>query len=79
MRLFTKVRKYNLRIVLILEYLTYSIRLVPNAIVRGKADRRHYIGDQLDQCTDFSSLYYRLPFEKVYKKLSFGQLFEIKL
>lgn len=40
-------------------------RLVPNAIVRGKADKRNYVGDQLDECTDFSSLYYRLPFEKV--------------
>ncbi|KAG2195863.1 hypothetical protein INT46_005544 [Mucor plumbeus] len=39
-------------------------RLVPNAIVRGKADKRHYVGDQLENCTDFSSLYYRLAFEK---------------
>ncbi|CEP12602.1 hypothetical protein [Parasitella parasitica] len=39
-------------------------RLVPNAIVRGKSDKRHYVGDQIDSCTDFSSLYYRLPFEK---------------
>ncbi|KAG2205570.1 hypothetical protein INT47_005945 [Mucor saturninus] len=39
-------------------------RLVPNAIVRGKTDKRNYVGDELDQCTDFSSLYYRLPFEK---------------
>ncbi|EPB83557.1 hypothetical protein HMPREF1544_09718 [Mucor circinelloides 1006PhL] len=41
-----------------------SPKLVPNAIVRGKADKRHYVGDQMDNCTDFSSLYYRLPFEK---------------
>ncbi|GAA5812913.1 hypothetical protein MFLAVUS_006374 [Mucor flavus] len=41
-----------------------SPRLVQNAIVRGKADKRQYIGDQLNECTDFSSLYYRLPFEK---------------
>ncbi|KAI9351645.1 actin-like protein ARP6 [Pilaira anomala] len=39
-------------------------RLVQNAIVRGKADKRQYIGDQLEECKDFSSLYYRLPFEK---------------
>lgn len=39
-------------------------RLIPNAIVRGKADKRNYIGDQLEECKDFSSLYYRLPFEK---------------
>ncbi|KAI8090104.1 actin-like protein ARP6 [Gilbertella persicaria] len=39
-------------------------RLVSNAIVRGKTDKRNYIGDELDTCTDFSSLYYRLPFER---------------
>ncbi|KAI8365927.1 actin family [Radiomyces spectabilis] len=41
-----------------------SPKLVPNAIVRGRTDRRHYVGDELSQCTDFSSLYYRLPFER---------------
>ena len=40
-------------------------RIIPNAIIRGRTDRRNYIGDQIDQCTDFSSLYYRLPFERV--------------
>ncbi|KAI9472348.1 MAG: actin-related protein 6-like protein [Benjaminiella poitrasii] len=39
-------------------------RLVPNAIARGKKDKRQYIGHELDDCTDASSLYYRLPFEK---------------
>ncbi|KAI8331448.1 actin family [Choanephora cucurbitarum] len=39
-------------------------KLVPNAIVRGKGEKRHFVGDQLDTCTDFSSLYYRLPFER---------------
>ncbi|KAF7728358.1 Actin- protein 6 [Apophysomyces ossiformis] len=42
-----------------------SPRFISNAIIRGRTDRRHFIGDQLDQCTDFSSLFYRLPFEKV--------------
>lgn len=37
-----------------------------NAIVRGRNDRRFFIGDQLDDCTDFSSLFYRLPFERVH-------------
>ncbi|CDH52255.1 arp6 actin-related protein 6 homolog [Lichtheimia corymbifera JMRC:FSU:9682] len=41
-------------------------RLVPNAIIRGRSDRRNFIGDQIEQCTDFSSLYYRLPFERGY-------------
>ncbi|KAI8146488.1 actin-related protein 6-like protein, partial [Fennellomyces sp. T-0311] len=39
-------------------------RIIHNAIIRGRTDRRNYIGDQLEQCTDFSSLYYRLPFER---------------
>lgn len=42
-----------------------TIRKIPNAIVRGKNNKRNYVGDELDECTDFSSLYYRLPFEKV--------------
>ncbi|KAI7898543.1 actin-like protein ARP6 [Cokeromyces recurvatus] len=41
-----------------------SPRLIPNAIIRDKKDKRQYIGDELDECTDFSSLYYRIPFEK---------------
>ncbi|KAI8646745.1 actin family [Parasitella parasitica] len=47
-------------------------RLVPNAIVRGKSDKRHYVGDQMDDCNDFSSLYYRLPFEKVWLLVNWG-------
>ncbi|KAI9495737.1 actin-like protein ARP6 [Zychaea mexicana] len=39
-------------------------RVIPNAIIRGRTDRRNYVGDQVEQCTDFSSLYYRLPFER---------------
>lgn len=34
-------------------------------ITRGKGDKRSYIGDQLSTCTDFTGLYYKLPFEKV--------------
>ncbi|KAI8349703.1 actin family [Blakeslea trispora] len=41
-----------------------SVKLIPNAIVKSKGEKRQYIGDQLDNCTDFSSLYYRLPFER---------------
>ncbi|KAL1928194.1 hypothetical protein VTP01DRAFT_3110 [Rhizomucor pusillus] len=41
-------------------------KIVTNAIVRGRNDRRFFIGDQLDDCTDFSSLFYRLPFERGY-------------
>jgi actin-related protein 6 len=42
-----------------------SLRKIPNAIVRGKTNKQNYVGDELDECTNFSSLYYRLPFEKV--------------
>ncbi|KAI8080074.1 actin family [Halteromyces radiatus] len=41
-------------------------KIVPNVILRGRNDRRHYIADQVDECTDFSSLLYRLAFEKGY-------------
>ncbi|KAI8060995.1 actin family [Gongronella butleri] len=41
-------------------------KIVPNVIVRGRNDRRHFIADQLDNCTDFSALIYRLAFEKGY-------------
>lgn len=40
---------------------------VPNSIVRGKHDRRNFVGDELKNCQNYSSLYYRLPFEKVMK------------
>ncbi|RIA82976.1 actin family [Glomus cerebriforme] len=63
------------RKVLVLDNGAYSIkagyadetqtRIIPNCIVtRGKGDKRSYIGDQLSTCTDFTGLYYKLPFEK---------------
>jgi hypothetical protein len=51
---------------------------VPNAIVRGKADKRHYVGDQLENCTDFSSLYYRLAFEKVCRYTKIAKYLPLK-
>ncbi|KAG0047486.1 Actin- protein 6 [Gryganskiella cystojenkinii] len=41
-----------------------SYRSIPNNITRSKAERRTFVGDQLETCKDFSGLYYRLPFEK---------------
>ncbi|KAI0736230.1 actin-like protein Arp6 [Fomitopsis betulina] len=41
-------------------------RLITNAIVRSKGDRATYIGHELEKCRDYSSLHYRLPFEKGY-------------
>lgn len=40
-------------------------RIVQNAIVRSKGDKTTYIGQEIGSCRDFSSLHYRLPFEKV--------------
>ncbi|KAJ3711728.1 actin-related protein Arp6 [Lentinula raphanica] len=41
-----------------------SVKLVPNAIVRSKGDKATYFGHQIANCKDYSSLHYRLPFEK---------------
>jgi hypothetical protein len=40
-------------------------RIVTNAIVRSKGDKITYFGHELDACKDFSSLHFRLPFERV--------------
>ena len=40
-------------------------RIIPNAVVRSKGDKFTYFGHELDRCKDYSSLHYRLPFEKV--------------
>ncbi|KAG0321967.1 Actin- protein 6 [Linnemannia gamsii] len=39
-------------------------RTFANNITRSKAERKTFVGDQLETCKDFSGLYYRLPFEK---------------
>ncbi|XP_072036241.1 actin-related protein 6-like [Amphiura filiformis] len=42
-------------------------RLVPNAIMKAKSERRkQFIGSQIDDCKDLSGLYYILPFQKGY-------------
>ncbi|KAL7279818.1 hypothetical protein ACG7TL_006225 [Trametes sanguinea] len=38
---------------------------IPNAVVRSKGDNATYIGHELAKCRDFTSLRFRLPFEKV--------------
>ena len=41
--------------------------LIPNCITRTKAERRrNFIGMQLEECKDLSSLYYMLPFQRGY-------------
>ncbi|KAF9240261.1 actin family [Melanogaster broomeanus] len=43
-----------------------GVRVIHNAVVRSKGDRTTYVGHEIDRCRDFSSLHYRLPFEKGY-------------
>ncbi|KAM7298367.1 actin-related protein 6 [Ixodes scapularis] len=42
-------------------------RIIPNCITKAKSERRRqFVGDQLDDCKDMSSLFYLLPFQKGY-------------
>ena len=42
-------------------------RIMPNCISKVKSERRRlFIGDQLDECKDYSGLFYILPFNKGY-------------
>ncbi|KAJ8483371.1 hypothetical protein ONZ51_g4748 [Trametes cubensis] len=38
--------------------------IIPNAVVRSKGDNATYIGHELAKCRDYTSIRYRLPFEK---------------
>jgi len=40
-------------------------RIVPNTVIRSKGDKATYFGHEFESCRDYSSLHYRLPFEKV--------------
>ncbi|RHZ87784.1 hypothetical protein Glove_30g18 [Diversispora epigaea] len=74
---FNRITFIMLENVLVLDNGAYTIkaeygtaqqpRVIHNCkIARGKGDKKTFIGDQLNSCTDFSGLYYRLPFEKGY-------------
>ncbi|XP_015748134.1 PREDICTED: actin-related protein 6-like [Acropora digitifera] len=40
-------------------------RLIPNCIFKAKSERRKlFIGDQLEECKDYSGLFYVMPFQK---------------
>ena len=40
---------------------------MPNCITKAKSEkRRAFVGDQIDDCRDLSSLFYMLPFQKGY-------------
>jgi len=43
-----------------------DVRIVSNAIVRSKGDKITYFGHEFDACKDFSTLHFRLPFERGY-------------
>ena len=44
---------------------SYFLRLIPNCIFKAKSERRKlFIGDQLEECKDYSGLFYVLPFQK---------------
>ncbi len=44
-----------------------SARVIPNCICKAKSEkRRAFVGDQIDECRDLSSLFYILPFQKGY-------------
>ncbi|KAI0079499.1 actin-like protein ARP6 [Panus rudis PR-1116 ss-1] len=45
--------------------ITRSARLIMNAVVRStKGEKATYVGQEIRHCRDFSSLHFRLPFEK---------------
>ena len=46
-------------------FLTLLARIITNAVVRSKGDKMSYFGHEIARCKDYSSLHYRLPFEKV--------------
>jgi len=50
--------------------LTTGPRVISNAVVRSKGDKATYVGHEISRCKDFSSLHYRLPFEKVHTSYS---------
>uniref|UniRef100_A0A2L2YCC9 Actin-related protein 6 n=2 Tax=Parasteatoda tepidariorum TaxID=114398 RepID=A0A2L2YCC9_PARTP len=42
-------------------------RIIPNCVMKAKSERRRqFIGNQIEECKDFSSLYYIYPFQRGY-------------
>lgn len=48
------------------EHVGLAPRIISNAVVRSKGDKMTYFGHETEKCKDYSSLHYRLPFEKGY-------------
>jgi actin-related protein 6 len=42
-----------------------SVRLTPNYLAKSKNARESYIGSEVDDCKDYSGLFYNLAFHKV--------------
>ncbi|EIN12805.1 actin-like protein ARP6 [Punctularia strigosozonata HHB-11173 SS5] len=43
---------------------TEAPKIIPNAIIRSKGDKETYFGHEIERCTNFASLNYRIPFQK---------------
>lgn len=44
----------------------FRCRTIPNSVFKIKSERRKvFVGDQIDECKDYSGLFYVLPFQKV--------------
>ena len=44
----------------------FGFRVIPNSVFKVKSERRKvFVGDQIDECKDYSGLFYLLPFQKV--------------
>ena len=46
-----------------------SIRLTPNYVSKSRNARETYVGSELDDCKDYSGLFYNLAFHKVFTNI----------
>ncbi|KAK8847430.1 actin-like protein ARP6 [Kwoniella newhampshirensis] len=44
--------------------LDWEPRVFPNSIARSRAERKVYVGDEIEDCRDLSGIVYRRPFDK---------------
>ncbi|KAI9145548.1 actin-domain-containing protein [Paraphysoderma sedebokerense] len=47
-------------------HIDHDPKIIPNAIIRGKSDRRILIADEVNSVNNVTGIYYKLPFEKGY-------------
>lgn len=60
--LMSTVRKQDFSTV---ELRSVNVRCFPNSIVRSRAEKKVFVGDEVENCKDLSGLAYRRPFERV--------------